>query len=166
MPEIVVRQMRAEEVERVSAQIAESYKATYKGMMRQAYLDSLDRRHWVPILESSLARGDVCLLAISGGVVVGSLVYVPPGRPAGNLFLLAIYVAPGFSGQGAGSRLIRQMEKDARGMGCSSCSLEVLVQNRQAIQFYQKHGYATTDTFTVQENGMQLECHKMLKSFA
>jgi len=42
--------------------------------MDEAYLTSLQEDHWVEILQASMERGDICLVAVDGDTIVGAAV--------------------------------------------------------------------------------------------
>ena len=165
MPSIVIRRPAPEEFPRVSAQIARSYKAAYRGLMLDAYLDALPDSHWVPILNGGLEHGDTCLIAEQGDALLGSVVF-GPSEEAGNADWHAIYLVPEAIGKGVAPLLYARMEQEMRAQGFTSSTLEVLSQNRRAIAFYQRQGYAATGDFTVHENGMDLTCLTMRKALA
>lgn len=165
MNQIVLRNPDPEEFPLVSKQLAESYRAAYRGMMRQDYLASLNDGHWVSILQQGVSRGDTCLIAEQNGEILGTVVYGPSPENAKTADWHAIYIAPDQIGQGLGQKLYAAMEDNMRNQGFTSCVLEVLTDNQRAIRFYQDRSFAITDTFTVEENGMTLHCHTMVKDF-
>ena len=163
---VIFRMPSADELGRVSAQIAESFKAAYAGMMTQSYLDSLPPDHWVPILQKGLAKGNTCIIAEEDGRVLGTVVYGKSESEPGGADWHAIYLSPQRIGQGLGHRLYAYMEETMRSQGFRRCTLEALTANHRAVKFYEDHGYALTGTFTVRENGMELECCTMKKQFS
>ena len=163
MDDIIIRPINNVELNRVSSQIAESYKSAYKNMMSSVYLDTLTDEHWIPLLQNGISRGDTCLIAECGNRIVGSVVYGDSAAGPDGADLHAIYLSPRYIGMGVGHRLYSRMEETMQGQGYKCCTLEVLTDNHRAIRFYQAHGYIITDTFKVQENGMELECHVMKK---
>lgn len=163
MDQYTIRAATTDDIAAVSAQIAESYKAAYRELMDSAYLDSLTVGHWVPILREGLTRGDTCLLLETDGQVAGSAVYGPSETAPDRADWHTIYLSPRFIGRGFGHKLYAHMEETMRGQGFRSVVLEVLTGNHRAIDFYQARGYAVTETFVVEENGMTLECHTMKK---
>lgn len=166
MNQIDFRNPTPDEFPLVSKQLAESYRNAYRGMMRQDYLNSLEDTHWVPILQEGASQGDICLIAEENGHILGTVVYGPSPKDASTADWHAIYIAPDRIGQGLGRQLYAAMEEEnMRNQGFTSCMLEVLTDNHRAIRFYQNHGFVTTDTFTVKENGMTLRCHSMTKRF-
>lgn len=162
---VACRVASAEEFDRVSRQLAQSYRAAYRGMMDEAYLTSLTEDHWVPILREGALRGDTCLVAEWGGAVIGTAVFGPkaPEQNRDCVMLYAIYLSPAHIGTGVGHLLYMEAERSMAGQGYKVCELEVLSANIRAIQFYQAHGFEKTASFTVSENGMDLRCDQMHK---
>lgn len=146
----------------VSAQLAESYRAAYAGMMKEHYLSSLRNDHWVEILRQGADRGDVCLVAECGAELTGTAVFGPGDQP-GCAVLHAIYLLPRYIGRGLGHVLYEYTQNAMVRCGYVNCQLEVLTENGRAIQFYISHGFEKTASFTVFENGRNLHCDAMSK---
>lgn len=165
MNTVACRVASAEEFNRVSRQLARSYRAVYRGMMDEGYLNSLTDDHWVPILHEGVFRGDTCLVAEWGGAVIGTAVFGPREAEQSRdcAMLHAIYLSPAHIGTGVGHLLYMEAERAMAGQGYGVCELEVLSANTRAIRFYQAHGFEKTASFTVSENGMDLRCIQMHK---
>lgn len=149
--------------QRVSAQIAKSYKATYQDTMDRAYLDSLNSDHWISILHDGYIRGDTCIILEINDQIMGSVVYGRSSIEPNGADWHAIYLSERCIGKGLGHQLYCKMEETMRTQKYRSSMLEVLTNNHRAIQFYLSHGYSVTNTFIVEENGMVLECYSMKK---
>lgn len=74
MRTVIYRQLRESELAEASRQLTASYRAAYRGLMDEAYLTSLQEDHWVEILQASMERGDICLVAADGEDIVGAAV--------------------------------------------------------------------------------------------
>lgn len=61
-------------------------------------------------------------------------------RPLINVHDLA--VLPTYRGHGAGRRLLEEVERKARAMGCCKVTLEVQENNRRARQLYEAAGFS------------------------
>lgn len=104
---------------------------------------SLEAKSWlVPRLQQ---RTDfVSLLALAGEQAIG-LVNAFEGfstfaaRPLLNIH--DIVVRAGFRGQGVGQRLLEGIEMAAKQRGCCKLTLEVLSNNRAALQSYGRYGF-------------------------
>lgn len=167
MKTVIYRKLRESELAEASRQLTASYCAAYRGLMDEAYLISLQEDHWVEILQASMERGDICLVAEDSVAIVGAAV-CGRSEECGDqdcAELYAIYLLPEYTGHGAGHRLYSEIEARMRAQGFQSCVLEVLSSNTRAIRFYVSHGFVKIRSFTVEENGMTLACDLMKKTF-
>ncbi len=85
---------------------------------------------------------DLFLVAEAGGEIIGTIIGGFDGR-RGLIYHLA--VAASFRGQGIGSRLMDEVETRLRGKGCLKCYLLVTVDNEEAMEYYERHGWAYMD---------------------
>ncbi|WP_277553540.1 GNAT family N-acetyltransferase [Halobaculum limi] len=67
------------------------------------------------------------------------LVADPPAHPVGTIE--AVYVHPEYAGEGVGSALLRDLEREARDHGLASLGMHASLN---AVSFYGHHGYART----------------------
>jgi ribosomal protein S18 acetylase RimI-like enzyme/predicted double-glycine peptidase len=51
-------------------------------------------------------------------------------------------IRPDFQSKGYGDRLLKECELEAARRGCHTISLEVYQENKQALRFFERHGYA------------------------
>jgi ribosomal protein S18 acetylase RimI-like enzyme len=58
---------------------------------------------------------------------------------------LHVNLLPEYQGRGAGTRLMEHFEKDMRQLGVSGIHLRTSNQNRKALSFYEKLGYAVIE---------------------
>lgn len=65
----------------------------------------------------------------------------------------AVFVDPGYTGQGLGSSLVGQLETRARMLGLTDLTV---VSSRNARQFYESLGYEVTETRTRTIEGVEL----------
>lgn len=116
-----------------------------------AAVQAVDRRHysdevltaWSPPPDASrrdwladLIGRDSTLgvVAVSGSsLIVGFCIALP-----GQALLKALYVHPGFAGQGIGQALLREMEVRCRALGLESLELNA---SHNAAAFYRRCGY-------------------------
>lgn len=153
-----------EQLDVISRQVMKSYVAAYQGLMTDAYLSSLTPDYWRAILCDSMDKGDVCLVVEHAGEIVGSAVF-GVSQESGEICAQwhSFYLLPDFVGCGVGHTFYKAIEHEMRKRGCTTCMLEVLSANARAIRFYLAHGFVKTRTFTVDENGMLLQCDTMEK---
>ncbi len=147
MPELEAR-VREAETEDV-AKIAELNAALFRedAGRRDPFVDqSWPRREGreyfdgLPALESSL-----CLLAESGGEVVGYLVgYMKEKvslRPVAVAELESMYVEEGYRGCGIGAKLANEFLRWAADEGADRVSVTAYSANERAIRFYERLGF-------------------------
>lgn len=152
----------AGELDAAARVLGRSYRAAYRGLMDDSYLDGLAQDHWAPILYAGYARGDTCVLALEAGELVGAAVF-GAGEAPGEADFHAIYLLPGAVGRGVGHGLYAAVEREMDAQGFKRCTLEALCGNSGAVRFYAAHGFKPAGEFTVEEHGMRLACVKMRK---
>lgn len=81
---------------------------------------------------------DLFLLAEMDDKIVGSVIGGFDGR-RGLIYHLA--VAAAFRRQGIGSRLMNEVEARLRSKGCLKCFVLVMVDNQEAMRYYEHHGW-------------------------
>ncbi|MGH2693259.1 MAG: GNAT family N-acetyltransferase [Actinomycetota bacterium] len=123
-----------------------SWQVAYRGLIDQAYLDSLSvddgEKGWEERLESD---GAGVWVACEGMNVVGFASVGPSPdddddpQKVGHLFTL--YVAPENFGGGAGAALLEEAVTYLREAGFREATLWVLDNNAGARRFYERHGW-------------------------
>ena len=86
------------------------------------------------------------LLAVRGGAVLGllSFSFRPSLYHASDACLVdELVVEPGARDQGVGALLLEEVIRRAQRQACAEVSLGVLNSNRDALRFYQRHGFET-----------------------
>lgn len=83
---------------------------------------------------------DTIAVAEARDGLVGFYHFIPRVREA-TAWLNYIGVLPAYCRSGIGAQLLRDYEERAAGMGFRRAELDVLRENRNAIRFYEKHGY-------------------------
>ncbi|HMB76684.1 MAG TPA: GNAT family N-acetyltransferase [Kiloniellaceae bacterium] len=114
-----------------------SWRATYRGMLPDAYLDGAvaadHRKNWQ---ELAIAAGDLVLVAEDGGALVGFIaVWCRPDPYIDNL-----HVAAGQQGKGIGKALMAAAADRLQQRGHGTAYLWVFENNRPAIGFYESLG--------------------------
>lgn len=134
-----------------------SWQAAYRGLIAQAYLDSLEPETW----STRYAFGRVgigvpfTVLAVDGATICG-LVTTGLCRDddlPGFGELLAIYVDPDRMRAGVGSVLIAAGRDRLSAIGITQASLWVLDGNVAARRFYERDGWAFDGTQRTREYG-------------
>lgn len=141
-----------EDIPLISRIHATSWKTAYRGMIPQAYLDTLPETYWVEAFATWFGSGKLRgLIAWEGETPVGCIsfgqpVSVPDAAlkqlSAGCGEVRALYLLPEYMGKGYGARLLHAAEIALRMQGYENCCLYTLEENTKARAFYEKHGYA------------------------
>jgi ribosomal protein S18 acetylase RimI-like enzyme len=82
-------------------------------------------------------------VAIDDGVVVGfvsAVVYVHPDKPAPELWINEVGVAPSHQGRGIARRLLASTLEDARASGCHEAWVLTARANQPAMRLYEAAG--------------------------
>jgi ribosomal protein S18 acetylase RimI-like enzyme len=90
-------------------------------------------------------RTAVSLVGVDGDKVLGFIVAdrFQPRRASRSVGkIITIDVAPEAQHSGMGSLLMEAAEAEMKAKECDYVSLEVAVDNQQALSFYKKHGYS------------------------
>lgn len=124
-----------------------SWKAAYRGMLPDSFLDRLDAEKGVPVWTNIVKNPDIdTFVAVAGDRVVG-FATLHSSRDCdadGNTGeISAIYVAPGAWRQGYGRSLMNAVLKQAKDKGFRSITLWVLEPNHRARRFYEALGFST-----------------------
>jgi GNAT superfamily N-acetyltransferase len=138
---ITVRWAGTEDAQAIATIQVESWRAAYRGLVDQDYLDRLAPAERLPRWREGLAeyvwpaRGT--LVAEEDGTVVG-FANLSTGEEAE---LHAIYVRPDAWGTGAGRALMAEAVRQLAKAGCHEVVLWVLATNERARRFYEKAGW-------------------------
>ena len=144
-----------------------AWRAGYRGMMPDAFLDALDERarakRWREVIANP-AAGRRAVVAIADDSIVGFAGVGPARGEAGTRGeLYMINVAPAAWGTGAASALLARATEALRDLGHREAILWVLRQNARARRFYEREGWRETgdrrDTLT--ENGFTFEVDEL-----
>ncbi len=153
---MIIRTMKNEEADAVSAIYAQSWKAAYKGFVPQAYLDALPDNRWSSILTDG---GFDSLVIFDDQRIVGTSGY---GKARDENFpdwgeIISIYLLPDYFGKGYGKALMDSALGAMKKVGYRQVYLWVLKENCRARRFYERYGFqSTTDTFYCEVGGKQL----------
>ena len=91
-------------------------------------------------IQKKLTRDpDLFLVAEDGERMIGTVIGGFDGR-RGMVYHLA--VAPGYREHGVGSDLMRAVETRLKAKGCIRCYLLVMLDNAEAIHFYEQRGWS------------------------
>lgn len=139
----------------------EAWRATYRGLIPDAYLDSMDLETsidlWNRVLTSGSSATSV-FVADSGGEVIGfaagNLLAEP--RHGLNAELTAVYLRREFQRAGLGHKLICAVAHAQQALGASGLIVWVLSGNRNARAFFEHLGAALLVEQPFEWDGMPL----------
>jgi diamine N-acetyltransferase len=157
---IYIKRAKPEDALVISRIYAASWKVAYQGIVPQQYLDEIEEnfrearfQNW---LTNKEVRADLLYL---DHIPAGCVAY---GKAREEQFadwgeIVSIYVHPDFYRQGYGIKLLNTALQNLKAEGYHDCYLWAFLDNQNARQFYEAHGFvATTDTFQSVFMGKQL----------
>ncbi|GAB3523703.1 GNAT family N-acetyltransferase [Arthrobacter monumenti] len=145
-PDVVIRPPAEQDARRLAEVHIAAWRAAYRGVMTDEFLDGLDAERKTEIWLSRIIEpleGFVCLVADAGGEVAGFVIVGPPDGDAepGTGKHYAINLHPDFWAQGIGTALIKAAEDQLVQLGYSRAFLWVEQNNDRAIRFYTSRGW-------------------------
>ena len=145
MGRVVVRDARPRDAAAIARVHVRAWKAAYRGLLPDDFLDALRPEQRVSRYELGSRRRDAprTILALIDGAIVG-FATIGPSRDedvaqAGEL--RALYVDPSCWRGGVGRRLLLQAREGLRAAGYREALLWVLVGNEPAERFYRDDGW-------------------------
>lgn len=104
------------------------------------------------VTRSRIARG-LCLVAMDGSAVVGTIMFMPPGRSSGcpcyerpDVATIGQFgVSPACQGAGAGTRLLREAERLAVAAGAAVLALDTSEGAGHLIAWYKREGFRVVE---------------------
>ncbi len=102
----------------------------------------ISRRNFIRLLQSPAAS---ILLAKDSEEQLAGYAVILTRRNSRYARIYSIAVAPAFRGRGVAKRLVNEVIEAQRQQGRHGLSLEVKLDNKQAIQLYQSLGFETVD---------------------
>lgn len=160
-----VRRARVDDAAQIAAVHIAAWKATYRGIMADEVLDSLDLGRQTAGWSRNLsleANPMSALVVVPGGDdpsaedgILGFGGVCPPRDTAEVLDrlpgrsglgqLAAINLHPDAFGTAAGAILLHSLEEELRNLGFTRAYLMVAEGNERAVRFYTKHGWHRTE---------------------
>lgn len=140
----LVRKAATADIGDISRVLAASWKTAYRGIVDDGYLDALTEDYWVPFLSAGLKDGSVFSLVMEqDGKLVGASILSRSKRER-TAQLISFYLLPHLIGKGLGHQFYREIEAYLRDSGFRRVELDVLIDNKRAIRFYERHGFEHT----------------------
>lgn len=145
--DIIIRQLtEKDDPLQISNIYEQSWKYAYKGIVPQAYLDSIPSGRWVHSLDVQDRKH---LVAEYGGRLVGTASICPSRwekhKDCGEI--VSIYFLPGFMGKGFGGALFDRCVSELTKQGFERIILWVLEENSRARRFYERNGFVCTGEY-------------------
>lgn len=132
-----------EDAEAIAALHTESWRAHYRGILPDAYLDGdvfqKRRTFWQGAFTEPKA-GDLTIVATLGNELTGFVSVVREGEPGFGAVIENLHVRPHLCGRGLGRRLLGEAVARLVAAGVSSACLWVFDANETAIRFYARLG--------------------------
>ncbi len=137
----------------------EAWKAAYRGMMPDAFLDSLTSENCAP--PPGGITPDNCLVWDVAGDICAVAYFGPDRDEAGSGMaeIRSIYVLPAYWNKGIGSDVIQGVFAALKRLGYPEVFLWTLEENARARRFYEKQGMVMTCSREIEIAGVTLaEC--------
>lgn len=141
---MIIRPAIPEDALVVATVRVESWRATYRGIVSDSYLDRMsaeeDVGQWRKVAAGEMADAKL-LVCEEGGRVVGFSAYGAAREPHFDLGgeLYATYLLPDFLGNGFGSAMAADVVRGLRTLGYDAMILWVIEENARARRFYEHH---------------------------
>ncbi|MBN9306192.1 MAG: hypothetical protein BGO82_19055 [Devosia sp. 67-54] len=136
MSAIVLRPARADEAELLGEIGFASWAASAFGRNDAGRTDRAALRR--EFCSFAAEAPDTVLVAEMAGEIAGW-----GAREHRNQEISDLWIGPAWQGRGIGAALLTRLVADIRTQGFAMAELETLAANRQAVRFYERHGFAT-----------------------
>lgn len=140
----VIREASEQDAPAISRIYAASWKAAYRGMVPQQFLDELSDDFWTNkfstwLGSSTLRAGILQVDEVPAGCVAFGESRDEKLPEWGEI--VSIYLHPDFFRKGLGTKLLGYAANELKAAGYPACFLWVLRENRNAQNFYEKNGF-------------------------
>jgi GNAT superfamily N-acetyltransferase len=169
---MIVRPARLEDALRIATIHVEAWRAAYRRIVPDEFLDalSIEQRHMT--WQQHLAAGESFTWvaedadATHGWISAGRSRDVDAGQSTGEIW--AVYVDPDHWSEGVGRTLCTAAEQELRRQGFTDATLWVLKGNERALQFYLESGFIHDhcEDRIIGRGGKELSEVRMRKQFA
>ena len=124
----------------------QSWRYAYRGIVPQAYLDSIPHGRWAAHVQKD---GMHSLVLLEHGQIIGtaSVCRSRWAQYPGYGEIVSIYLLPDAMGKGYGAPLLQSCIEALREMGLDQILLWVLEENTRARRFYEKNGFVCADVY-------------------
>lgn len=141
----IIRKAQEKDAYEYAACQVSSWRAAYKHIVPDAYLDALSAERRAEWLSQSLREDQNCSYdcMLLNDQIIGVLIFgkaCDAEKPnAGEIY--AIYLLEAFWGKGYGAQLMRHAIESLKAMGCQEALLWTLEENHRARRFYERAGF-------------------------
>jgi GNAT superfamily N-acetyltransferase len=159
----LIREATALDAEAVSRVRVLAWRATYRGLIDDAYLDALSvdagAERYLRSFDPTPGAGFTRVVADDGGRVVG---FATAGRARGQVRqrlgeVWLLYLLPEAQRRGLGTRLMRSMARGLDRRGMDALMVWALAGNAPACRFYERLGGRLVDRRTSVVGAQRLE---------
>lgn len=146
--EVSLRRATVEDAQTIAAVRVESWRATYRGMIPDSFLDAMRVEdsflQWRQILQAMFEAADrICVyVAESEGQIIGfaSGMMLPEPKLGMQSELTAIYLRPAWQRSGIGRRMVQKVARTLQAQGADSMLVWAISGNAIARNFYEELG--------------------------
>lgn len=138
---MIIRKMnQTDSREEISNIYEQSWKYAYKGIIPQAYLDSIPKGQWCGAFDNP---DRYTLVMLDDEKIIGTSTYCKSRFEDYEDWgeIVSIYFLPEYMGKGYGKPLLEQAVEELKTMGFQTVFLRVLEDNNRARLFYEKYGF-------------------------
>ena len=144
---MTIRPATLADVDAIAALHAESWRASYRGILPDEFLDGPvedDRSsHWYELMEG-VGEGRTVFVTEAGDGLSGFASVARSSEQGFDGYVEHIHVRPDLKGAGIGRQLMAAVANRLIEMGCASAYLLVFDGNRRAVRFYLGLGAKST----------------------
>lgn len=159
----IIRQAALSDVDAIARVHVKAWQTAYRGLMPDAYLDTLDESKRAAMWAKAVEQGAMLVLVATSGDTLVGFCSLLPSRDADATpnvgEIVAIYVDPAFGRCGFGSSLVEGIVEAARLRNFTELTLWVLTDNAPARQFYEARSF-NTDGHTKTEERWGFPLHE------
>jgi GNAT superfamily N-acetyltransferase len=143
--EVVIRRATVADASVIAAVRIDSWRATYRGIIPDDYLDGMKVEDstaiWSRILSATSSAANVFVAEVDGEVLgFAAGMTLKEAKLGYDSELTAIYLEPSVQRAGIGRRLVAHVAATLASAGANNMLVWVLAENRQARQFYEMLG--------------------------
>ncbi|MEM4990199.1 GNAT family N-acetyltransferase [Collimonas sp. H4R21] len=143
--DVVIRRATVADAPVIAAVRIDSWRATYRGIIPDDYLDGMKVEDstaiWSRILSATSSAANVFVAEVDGEVLgFAAGMTLKEAKLGYDSELTAIYLEPSVQRAGIGRRLVAHVAATLASAGANNMLVWVLAENRQARQFYEMLG--------------------------